>query len=852
MAYTPGKQQYSKSKVTQTSSSSNSSTGGSSSGSKTIAVNPLTYQPDPTSTFRVDSSQVGNPPTNNTLDTQSIGGSSGNSFQTSNGKVGYASSGVSEIREGGRDSKGYVIATNKPIINVSQSLANKIINERNTDSSSSKKQEGFVDKEVVLSVKERKKGTPPQSINYSYTRPKENDTRLFGKSNNQNLRSNSNNINNLQSEKTLSKEKSEKSLIGDTSSLFIKRNDPEGFNVTSQEKALNKYEESVKKRSKNLNDFSIDIIKNSPFRNGEELTFFEELGAKGLFSSARLVTQYPEEFVIVGSRGIIGTEKFFSQSKREESKQEASTFVKNIIPNLKTQFNPTTSVGIINIAEAIATPSIVNEISIGAKNLYVKTGSKFVAPENVFDVGVLEGKTRFPETSSIEESMKRFKAQTTSEGKILVQTSSDRPIGGDIVGEGLRARKNVEDSGIYVTPATEGSPNFLGTGKKQGYSLSVNPFKEITKRPTVTEFEVNDVVRLPDAVISKAGFQSVKEYQESTLSKQGVAQITKRSELGQRAIAIDYSIEGKNKFGTTEIEAVIPKGSKFIYDAKTGIARLKGFDRYTIVDGEAVAIRRARVVGANEVVDINIAREKILSGNKLASESEYNYSYKSKKPVNVSSLLSSAGSSGSRSFGGSSSKVSGSSSLSSSSVVSDLGLSTQSSSSSKSSNVSSLIKSSSSSSSSRISSRGKSSGSSNSVIDIVGSSDSNITGRTVKASASNKSLVPFPSLKNDSLKNYGVVIRREGKFRNVAKGLTFEQAESLGKRLVGGSAAATYGITRRGKVVDAQVNDSRFYQKGNVAIEKNKFRINTGGELKQITRLGIVSNRKNNRRGLII
>lgn len=47
-----------KSKVTQSSSSS----GGGSSGVKTVAVNPVTYEPDSSSTFRVSESEVGRPP----------------------------------------------------------------------------------------------------------------------------------------------------------------------------------------------------------------------------------------------------------------------------------------------------------------------------------------------------------------------------------------------------------------------------------------------------------------------------------------------------------------------------------------------------------------------------------------------------------------------------------------------------------------------------------------------------------------------------------------------------------------------------------------------------------------------
>ena len=81
-----------RSNVTQKSSSS----GGGSNNEKTIPVNPSTYEYDPTRTFRVPESQV---KTNTTIDTQKIGSSSGNQFATTNDRTGYASSGVTEIRQ---------------------------------------------------------------------------------------------------------------------------------------------------------------------------------------------------------------------------------------------------------------------------------------------------------------------------------------------------------------------------------------------------------------------------------------------------------------------------------------------------------------------------------------------------------------------------------------------------------------------------------------------------------------------------------------------------------------------------------------------------------------------------------
>jgi hypothetical protein len=89
---------------------------------------------------------------------------------------------------------------------------------------------------------------------------------------------------------------------------------------------------------------------------------------------------------------------------------------------------------------------------------------------------------------------------------------------------------------------------------------------------------------------------------------------------------------------------------------------------------------------------------------------------------------------------------------------------------------------------------------------------------------------------------FGVSVKRFGTFRGIGKGLTLGKALQLGSARVRGSAAATFQVTRGGKPISVGA-PSGFYKKGASLIEQNKFRINTPGELKEITYVGIGKSR---------
>jgi len=214
-------------------------------------------------------------------------------------------------------------------------------------------------------------------------------------------------------------------------------------------------------------------------------------------------------------------------------------------------------------------------------------GSKFVAPEQVFDAGVLAGKQRFPMTRSIPDSLKRFRAGTTSEGKIVVQTSTptSQLTRSTISTAGTDAAKGLEDPGIFVTPRGEGSPFFLRiSGEVEQTTLTLLPR---LSRPRVVEFEVFGVRRQPGSVLVQPGFAATEKFFLEEASKQGVAVITKRSEA-----AFDPRVARAARPGapTSEIEAVIPKGARF---GKDPVAERL----FTTFEGRRVPIKRFIVEG---------------------------------------------------------------------------------------------------------------------------------------------------------------------------------------------------------------------------------------------------------------
>lgn len=284
----------------------------------------------------------------------------------------------------------------------------------------------------------------------------------------------------------------------------------------------------------------------------------------------------------------------------------------------------------VDVAFAELGGRVQTSIKNVAKDTYIKVGAKEV-PLEVVEAPQVQAGARFPTVSSIKESIERFTKAKTPQGTFEVVTASPSKIAGDTIGAGSKGSAGLEDVGLYVTPKGEASTYFTGLKTKAEGGYSLNPVKDILDIPSITTFEVKQVTQYPRAVIQKAGFEPVNLFQEQVLAPKGVAVITKRSEIGlanvpkQKFVAKqdftegNFNIkEGQTRFeaGTSEIEAVIPKGSKFeVLRPTSGLAKFKGFEEYTIINGRAVALPKARVLSAN---DLQVVSPKVV----LASEKQ--------------------------------------------------------------------------------------------------------------------------------------------------------------------------------------------------------------------------------------
>lgn len=246
--------------------------------------------------------------------------------------------------------------------------------------------------------------------------------------------------------------------------------------------------------------------------------------------------------------------------------------------------NPASASGAI--AGTVLAPIVISKTGTGVRNVYVKTGSQYVAPEKVFAGEVLSGESRFPTSSNVGQSFKEFqnvRVGTHTTGEAYSRTTS--------IKAGGRATAGLEDTGLYISPKSRGSPYFLGVEDAGYYSetVSLNPFKGAFKTPTVVNVAYKNIKRMPESLIRSKGFSDVNVYLQKQAGT-GSAFITKRSEIGLRGL------KGLGQ-GTVETEAVIPTGTKISSTPKSSfLGKVKGYEQYTTYKGVNVPIREYKVV----------------------------------------------------------------------------------------------------------------------------------------------------------------------------------------------------------------------------------------------------------------
>lgn len=269
------------------------------------------------------------------------------------------------------------------------------------------------------------------------------------------------------------------------------------------------------------------------------------------------------------------------------------------------------------------------------KNFYLKTGSKYVPPEEVFAGEVLQGKQTFPTVKNVQENIVMFEQSRNAKGQLVVQSSTSNKFARSAeVEAGSRGAQNLEDTGLYVTPAKKGSPYFLRISKVDSPEYSVSIFPK-SNNPNVVRVTVpGKVSQIPKEVLATEGFADVNAYIRGQ-SGSGDVIIPKRTEarFDPELYATLKNVPTKNKV-SGELQAVIPEGAQLKNTARANIiARIKGYNEYTIYEGEVVPIRDYAYVA--EGASKQSGKSALAEAKKFTEQTEYYYRNSAKKQVDV-------------------------------------------------------------------------------------------------------------------------------------------------------------------------------------------------------------------------
>lgn len=248
-------------------------------------------------------------------------------------------------------------------------------------------------------------------------------------------------------------------------------------------------------------------------------------------------------------------------------------------------------------------------------NVYRRVGSKFVDPSDVFDAKVLKGKSTFPMSNNVDDALQQFQKTKNADGIVVTHTAPS-PIKDTTIGAGPMGAKNMEDVGLYVTPAGRGSPHFLGLSQDMAnVEISYSIFPQARKPRVVRVGGVQNVKRIPEPYIQMQGFEESNIYLESQAGSGNVF-ITKRSEIGMRGLT------GKGT-GTSELEAVIPKGANIEKTTTTTLGKLKGYDEVTEFRGTIVPIEDFNLLTGQVTAQKSAKQTTQLESSLSRSSSEY-------------------------------------------------------------------------------------------------------------------------------------------------------------------------------------------------------------------------------------
>lgn len=605
---------------------------------------------------------------------------------------------------------------------------------------------------------------------------------------------------------------------------------------------VNKYEEKVKERGERLNKFFPELIKNSPFRNNEPLTFTEKVGALGLAQPAAIVLNYPEQIAVTSAKASLALRGAFNPvaSIRKATKEElkaARSKTPFITTGLKSAFNIKTPEGIINTANLFTAPSFFKKgIETAKAPSYI--GKTLIPAETIVKPEVLSGEQTFP----------YVKGQTPAQLKKDFETSIyQKPIK-EIIGfektGGFSGSPAALKTSQGVLPGSSATPGLYIAPSLSKYFLKLGSEKAPVK------FNLLPNVKSPSAnyIITEVGLipESIVKGAKGNINKLNIYFKPGKNSIagtGKSAISPEYYA------GKPESEAITGVGSALeIKQPKFNLFdKVTGFKYYTVIEGKKVPIRIIEAQKSNKL-NVNTLNFKDIAARRAISSSSKNYLNEYTVIVNPVA---------STSLKSSSLKVNAlsSSKISSNNRLNNYSFKASSAESFKPSRVE-LIKPVSyipSNSISRVELVKPSNAYSltPSRVELVKPSNTYTpTGSNLITAKSNITKIPEPEtglFKGKRQNNsFGVDVKSFGKFKTIGSGLSFGKALSIGKLRVGTSAAATFRITKDRIPVKGINLGSNFYTKpsGDI-IEKPSFRIKSRGELQEITFKGLKSQRLN-------
>jgi len=274
----------------------------------------------------------------------------------------------------------------------------------------------------------------------------------------------------------------------------------------------------------------------------------------------------------------LSTKSFYSDNPKLPTKEQISLTGASLGKAFKTQ-DP-------RFVATILAPKVPTIILKGASSTY--KFSKFAGKKEIKSTSLLDKQAvqegKFPTSKTTKAQNQKLKKSFNE----VVTLSPKKFKKNTIVDHSKKSKLGLEDAGVYVAPKGSGNPYFARVNqvKEGGYSL--NPKKIFSsiyddfQIPAVTKFKTKGSVTPAKDVLKSKGFSKVNKWNTKHVSGTGKISTTKRSAVGRNEI----KSKSKKDKGTTEIEYVIPKGSKF---------KVRDTRQYIKINGRKVLVQKGQL-----------------------------------------------------------------------------------------------------------------------------------------------------------------------------------------------------------------------------------------------------------------